>query len=80
MADRKPDETETAVREHVREILAQIGALRARLRAQEQAAQSGLRNLVAVERAAREDGSGQIVEVEREDDRTRLIDNTDLPP
>ena len=65
MADQKPDETETAVREHVRKILAQIGALQARLRAQEQ---------------ARESGSGQIVEVEREDDRARLIDNTDLPP
>ena len=65
MADEKPDRPESPVERHVREILAQIGALQARLRAQEQ---------------ARESGSGQVVEVEREDDRARLIDNTDLPP
>ena len=95
MDNNKPDGTEGPVERHVREILAQIGALQARLRAQEQARaggsglaveverdarESGSGQVVEVERAAREDGSGQVVEVEREDDRTRLIDNTDLPP
>ena len=80
MADEKPDRPESPVERHVREILAQIGALQARLRAQEQARAGGSGLAVEVERAAREDGSGQVVEVEREDDRTRLIDNTDLPP
>ncbi len=40
MADEKPDRPESPVERHVREILAQISALKARLRAQEHAAQS----------------------------------------
>ena len=80
MNNKEPDGTEGPVERHVREILAQIGALKARLRAQEQTRAGGSGLAVEVERAAREDGSGQVVEVEREDDRTRLIDNTDLPP
>ncbi len=65
MTDRKPDGAETAVREHVRKVLAQISALKARLRAQEQVTQSGSRDRV---------------EVEREDDRAGGVRDADLPP
>ena len=50
MADEKPDEAEVAVREHVRMLLAQISALQARLRAQDQAGQSGSQNAVEIDR------------------------------
>ena len=52
------DGTEGPVEQHVREILAQISALKARLRAQAQATQSGSRNTVEVERE--HDSSGGI--------------------
>ena len=64
MTDTKPDGTEGLVEQHVRKILAQIGALKARLRAQEQ---------------ARQGGSSDPVEIEREDDSPRGIDGTDRP-
>ena len=64
MTDRKPDGAETAVREHVRQILAQISALKDRLRDQEQAKPSGSRDAV---------------EVDREGDRASRIDYAYLP-
>ena len=59
MADREPDGAEIAVREHVRKILAQLSALKVRLRAQEQTS---------------EGRSGDAVEVDREDDCSSLFD------
>jgi outer membrane protein TolC len=59
-----PDGTEGSVEQHVRKILAQIGALKARLRAQEQALQSG---------------SDDAVEIDREDGNPGGIHNTQRP-
>jgi hypothetical protein len=64
MGNGKPDGTEGPVEQHVRKILAQISALKARLRAQER---------------AREGGSREAVEVEREDDSPNRINGTEPP-
>ena len=56
MADREPNGTEIAVAEHVRKILARLSALKARLRAHEEAERSGSRN--AVEGDREDDGAG----------------------
>jgi hypothetical protein len=63
MADEREKAAE-AVEQHVRQILAQISALEARRRAQEQAS---------------EGRSGNAVEIDREDDRSRGIGGTDRP-
>ena len=64
MPDEKPDSGESPVEQHVRKVLAQVSALKVRLRAQEQARQSGSRDAV---------------EVEREDDSPSGINGTDRP-
>ncbi len=64
MTDEKPDRTEGPVAQHVRTMLGQIRALKARLRAQEQAQQAGSRDAV---------------EVDREDDRAGEVDSTQRP-
>jgi 50S ribosomal subunit-associated GTPase HflX len=64
MPNTKPGSGESSLEQHVRKVLAQISALKDRLRAQEQARQSG---------------SKDNVEVEREDDRSRRIDCAYLP-
>jgi hypothetical protein len=63
MTGREPLGAETAVQEHVRKILAQVSALHDRLRAQEQAGQSGSRNTVEVDRE--HDSPGGIDSVHR---------------
>jgi outer membrane protein TolC len=63
MGTEKLDGAESPVAQHVRKILAQLSALKARLRAQEHA----------------QSGSREAVEVEREDDRPGGIDGTDRP-
>ena len=64
MADQKLDEAEHAVQEHVRQILAQISALKSRLRAQDQAGQSG---------------SDDSVEIDREDHGARGVSGLERP-
>jgi hypothetical protein len=64
MGNEKLDGTEGPVEQHVRAILDRLNALKARLRAQEQARQSGSRDAV---------------EVEREDDSPSGINGTDRP-
>jgi hypothetical protein len=64
MPDQKLNGPESPVAQHVRKVLAQISLLKARLRGQEQTAQSGSRDTV---------------EVEHEDDKPSRIDGTDLP-
>jgi hypothetical protein len=65
MADHEPNGTDTSIELHVRQVLSKISALKARLRAQEQAQQRGSRHAV---------------EVDREDDRSGRVDDTELSP
>ena len=65
MDNEKPGGAESPLEQHVRQVLAQISALKARLRAQEQAAQSG---------------SGEAAERNREDDGASGVHDADPPP
>ena len=64
MPDDKPDSPDASVEQHVRRILAQITALKNRLRAQEDAHRSGSRDAI---------------EIDRDDDSPGRIDDADLP-
>jgi len=64
MANQQFDDEESAVERHVRAILAQIGALKRRKRAQERSSQSG---------------SGDTIEVDRDHGQASEIDGTDPP-
>ena len=64
MAQENPDGLESALVQHLRKVLAQIGPLNDQLRAQEQ---------------AREGGSGYTVEVEGEHDGSGRINRADRP-
>ena len=64
MPGHKPNGAKISLEQHVREVLCQISALKARLRAQEQAQQSGSRDSV---------------EIDRKDYRSSRIDYTHRP-
>ena len=64
MPDEQPESGESAVEQHVRKVLAQIGASKRRLQAQE---------------PKRQRGSRDTVEIDREDDDPSGINDTNAP-